>query len=138
MARVVAIVQDAYASNIARMGQPPVPTLDDCARWLAAAQLWGIKVQGCVKGALVLEDGTDALLIDDIAIDPTAQNTGLATACLVFAEAEASLRALLTLRLYNNASMIENLALCLYRGFAITHRATEYGYDRVHMAKSVA
>ena len=101
MARVVAIVQDAYAPNIARMGQPPAPTLDDCARRLAAAQLWGIKVQGCVKGALVLEDGTDALLIDDIAIDPTAQNTGLATAGLVFAETEASLRALLTLRLYN-------------------------------------
>ena len=136
--RVAAIVHAAYTPYIALMGQPPGPMLDDYAQRLAAGQLWVTETQGTVIGVLVLETGRDALLIDNIAIDPAAHGTGLGSLCLAFAESEARQRGLPALRLYTNALMTENVAYYSRRGFVETHRAIEHGYDRIYMAKPVA
>lgn len=133
----VRIVDQAYAPYVARLGKRPGPMLDDDARCLAARQLWVVELQSQAVGVLVLEDAGDALLIEDVAIYPAVQGSGLGTLCLGFAAQEAQHRKRAALRLYTNAAMTENIAFSVRHGFVETLRGTHRGFDRVFMAKAV-
>ncbi len=94
---------------------------------------------GVLAGVLVLEDAGDGtLLVDNVAVAPSAQGKGLGRALIAFAEAEAQRRGLCEVRLYTNVLMTENLALYGRLGFRETGRVSEKGYERVYMAKAAA
>ena len=92
-----------------------------------------------LAGILVLEEAGDgALLLDNVAVAPSAQGKGHGQALVAFAEAEAQRRRLREVRLYTNVLMTENLALYGRLGFRETGRVSEKGYERVYMAKTTA
>ena len=133
------LVQDAYGHYAARMGKPPGPMLDDHVRRIADGQAWGLEGAGELAGVLVLEDAEGgALLLDNVAISPSAQGKGYGRALVGFAEAEARRRGQGEVRLYTNVLMAENLALYGRLGFRETGRVSEKGYERVYMAKVTA
>ncbi len=133
------LVLDAYGHYVARLGKPPGPMLDDYARRVAAGQAWVLDEGGAFAGALVLEDAGDGtLLLDNVAVAPSAQGKGHGQALIAFAEAEARRRGCREVRLYANVLMTENLALYGRLGFRETGRVSEKGYERIYMAKAVA
>ncbi len=131
------LVQDAYGHYVARMGKPPGPMLDDHARRIADGQAWVLEEGDRLAGVLVLEDAPGgALLLDNVAVAPSAQGKGHGRALVAFAEEEARRRGHGEVRLYTNVLMVENLALYGRLGFRETGRVSEKGYERVYMAKA--
>jgi ribosomal protein S18 acetylase RimI-like enzyme len=129
------IVRDAYTKYIARIGKPPGPMLDDYAALIRGHQVW---VAGTpVQGAIVLLAEPDHLLLDNVAVDPAAQGTGLGRALIAFAEAEARRRGYTELRLYTHEKMTENIALYRRTGWTETGRGEEKGFARVFFRKAV-
>lgn len=107
---------DDYASLI---GQGLVHVLDD----------------GGVIGVVVLVPEPEAMLLDNVAVDPAAQGKGYGRLLLTFAEQEARRQGFGVIRLYTNVLMTENLALYPRLGYVETHRGEEKGYSRVYMEK---
>ena len=131
------LVQDAYGHYVARMGKPPGPMLDDYDRRIAEGQAWVLKQDGQIVGLLVLEDlPGGALLLDNVAVAPSAQGKGYGRVLVAFAEAEARRRGHNEVRLYTHVLMTENLALYARLGFRETGRVSEKGYERVYMSKA--
>jgi GNAT superfamily N-acetyltransferase len=132
------LVLDAYGHYIARMGKPPGPMLDDYDRRIADGQTWVLEEDGRLAGVLVLEDAEGgALLLDNVAVAPSARGKGHGRALMAFAEEEARRRGHCEVRLYTNVLMAENLRLYGRLGFRETGRGSEKGYERVYMAKAV-
>ena len=129
------VVHTAYAHYVPRIGKPPGPMLDDYAQRIAAAQTWVLDDAGRIVGILVLEEGADGFLLDNIAVLPECQGKGFGRAMIVAAEAEARRRGYREIRLYTHVLMTENIALYRRGGFVETHRISEKGYDRVYMTK---
>jgi len=133
--RLAAIVDDAYALYIPRIGGKPGPMLEDYAD-LAAQGLAHVWVdEGLILGLIVLLDGEGYLLLDNIAVAPEAQGKGIGRRLMAFVEAEALRRGYMELRLYTNERMTENLSLYPKLGFEETHRGRQAGFDRVFFRK---
>jgi GNAT superfamily N-acetyltransferase len=133
------LVLAAYGHYVARIDKPPGPMLDDYERRIADGQAWVLEESGQLAGLLVLEDkGDGTLLLDNVAVAPSAQGKGYGRALVAFAEAEARRRGHAELRLYTHVLMTENLALYARLGFRETGRVSEKGYERVYMAKTTS
>ena len=85
----------------------------------------------------MLQPATDYLLLDNIAVSPARQGSGLGRRLLAFAEAEALRRGYAEIRLYTHQTMEENQRLYASIGYEETGRGTEAGYDRVFMRKQL-
>ena len=129
------VVVEAYQRYVAVMGREPAPMLDDYAVRIAAGQTWVLEDAAGIGGVLVLEDGPDCFLLDNIAVRPDRQGMGFGRMLLDFAEAEAVRRGWNAVTLYTNVLMLENISLYTARGYVETGRRTENGFERVYMAK---
>ena len=133
------IVHAAYRPYIPRIGRPPGPMLDDYAHRVAAGQAWVLEDSpGRIAGILVLEEQSDALLLDNVAVLPDLHGKGIGRALIGFAEAEARRRGHLAIRLYTHVKMAENIRLYGRLGFVETAHVTEKGFERVYMEKILA
>jgi GNAT superfamily N-acetyltransferase len=130
-----AVVAVAYAPYVERMGRQPAPMSADYATAVARGEVWVAADDDAIAGLIVLVPAPDHLLLENVAVVPSAQGTGLGTRLLALAEAQARLRGLTEIRLYTNLAMTENLAYYPRRGYAETHRAQEDGYSRVYFTK---
>ena len=134
---VEAIVRAAYSCYVPRIGRKPGPMLDDYGALIRDGRVYVADRGGAVKGVLVLIPGRDAMLLDNVAVAPDAQGSGVGRAMLAFAERAAMEAGYATIKLYTNEAMTENLELYARTGYAETHRAEEKGLRRVYMAKAV-
>jgi ribosomal protein S18 acetylase RimI-like enzyme len=129
------IVNAAYVKYVARIGKPPGPMLDDYAALIRSHCVW---VAGePIAGLIVLIAEPDHLLLDNIAVDPTAQGTGLGRALMHFADTEARRRGYTELRLYTHQTMTENIALYARIGWTETGRSEQNGFARVFFRKAI-
>jgi ribosomal protein S18 acetylase RimI-like enzyme len=131
--RISAIARAAYAKYVPRIGREPAPMLAGYAAHIARGEVVVIETGGQVCGFLIAWPQADAYLVDNIAIDPVAQGHGLGRTLFDRAVDQARSFGLSALRLYTNAAMTENLALCRHIGFVETHRAMENKFNRVYM-----
>jgi ribosomal protein S18 acetylase RimI-like enzyme len=134
-AAVEAIVHEAYAIYIDRIGKPPGPMLDDYAALIAAGAVSVLEVDGGIAAIIVLLAKPDYLLLDNIAVNPNRQGQGLGRALMAFAEAEARRLGHDEVQLYTHEMMTENIALYTRLGFVETGRRHDAGYDRLFMTK---
>jgi ribosomal protein S18 acetylase RimI-like enzyme len=132
-ARLREIARAAYAKYVPRIGREPMPMGADFAPEIAAGHAFVVESEGEVAGYMVAWAEPDAYFIDNIAVDPTRQGTGLGRELINRAVEAARRHGLGAIRLYTNAAMHENLALYARIGFIETRRATEDGFDRVFM-----
>ena len=129
------VITAAYAKYLARMDRPPAPLLRDYA---AAAEDGGLWVTGSpVAGVILLSHAGTSLLVENIAVHPAAQGTGLGRRLMEFAEQEALRLKLGRLTLYTNEVMTENYAIYTHLGYREVGRRTEDGYRRIFMEKAV-
>jgi GNAT superfamily N-acetyltransferase len=129
------VVIAAYQHYVPVIGRKPAPMLDDYAARVAAGQLWVLQDAQGLAGVLVLEDGPDCFMLENIAVSPGRQGSGFGRQLLDFAEAEAARCGWKAVSLYTNALMLTNIAIYTARGYVETGRVTELGFQRVYMAK---
>jgi len=134
---IALIVDQAYRHYIPRIGKPPGPMLDDYAARVAEGAVWVLEEAAVIAAIVVLLPAPDYLLLDNIAVAPERQGSGLGRRLLAFAEAEASRRGYREIRLYTHQTMVENQRLYASIGYEETGRGAEAGYDRVFMRKQL-
>jgi ribosomal protein S18 acetylase RimI-like enzyme len=134
---IVRVVDAAYSPYIPRMRRKPGPMLDDYPARVQSGTAWVFDADGALAGLLVLLDGADHLLLENIAVDPVHHGTGVGRALLQFTEAEAVRRGYSEVQLYTHQTMTENIALYLRIGYRETGRRTHEGFRRVFFAKPV-
>jgi GNAT superfamily N-acetyltransferase len=132
------IVLSAYERYVAVIGTAPGPMLDDYAARIAADQVWVLQDADGIAGILVLENGPDCFLLDNIAIRPDRQGRGFGRLLLDFSEAEAARCGWGAITLYTHVLMVENIAIYAARGYVERERRSEKGFDRVYMEKRLA
>jgi GNAT superfamily N-acetyltransferase len=132
---VRAVVMAAYQRYVAVIGTPPGPMLDDYAARIAADQVWVRQDADEIAGVLVLENGPECFLLDNIAVRPDRQGLGVGRLLLDFSEAEAKRCGWNSITLYTNALMLENIAIYTARGYVECGRRSEKGFDRIYMVK---
>ncbi len=135
LASIRGVIAAAYGKYLARMDRPPAPLLRDYRGPVAAGAVWVIGDP--VTGVISLTEDGDSLLIENVAVDPSAQGTGSGRRLMDFAEQEAARRRLSRLTLYTNEVMTENYAIYTHLGYRELGRRTEDGYRRVFMAKEL-
>jgi GNAT superfamily N-acetyltransferase len=133
---VEAIVREAYSIYIERIGKPPGPMLDDYTALIAQGAVSVLdEADGEIVAIIVLLAKPDHLLLDNIAVRPDRQGSGLGRRLIAFAEDEARRLGYAELRLYTHEKMSENIVLYQRVGFVETGRGHQAGYDRVFMTK---
>jgi len=130
---VKAVTDAAYHHYIERIGVVPRPMESDHAATVAAGQVF---VTGDpLVGLVVLEEHEDHLFLDNIAVHPDAQGTGVGRRLLRFVDARARALGLPEVRLYTNAMMWENQKIYPKHGYEIVERRVDGPYDRIHYRK---
>ncbi len=129
------VVHEAYLLYVPRIGRTPAPMTADYAAAVRSGQAWVAVADGEVTGLLVLIACPGYLLIENIAVLPSAQRRGIGARLLMLAEDEARAHGLGEIRLYTNEGMTENLAYYPRHGYLETHRAEEDGFRRVFFSK---
>ena len=129
------IITAAYTNYLSRMELAPAPMLRDYAPVVQHGAVWvaGTPVAGLIS--LIPEE--DSLLIENLAVHPAAQGTGLGRALMDFAEQQARKLRLSRLTLYTHVVMTENQAIYAHLGYRETARRSEDGYHRVFMQKEL-
>ena len=130
--RVIAAAYDKYLS---RMDRPPAPFLHDYSSAIDSGAIW---VTGTpVAGLISLTAIDDVMLIENVAVHPAQQGTGLGRRLMEFAEQQARERRIHRLALYTNEVMTENQAIYAHLGYRVTDRRFEAGYRRVYLEKTL-
>jgi ribosomal protein S18 acetylase RimI-like enzyme len=109
--QITDLVQAAYGPYVQRVGGRPRPMTDDYA---AVVRDWTVTVAergGRVAGLIVLGADEEGFVIDNVAVDPSEQGTGVGRALLEEAEVAAQGVGFDSIYLYTHERMTENLAL---------------------------
>ena len=131
-----AIIRAAYAKYLSQMPKPPAPVLRDYTSYIEQGTVW---VDGePITGVISLTPMADSLLVENIAVHPAVQGTGLGTKLMRFAEQQATERNLPRLTLYTHEVMTENQAIYAHLGYREVERRAEDGYRRIYMEKVLA
>jgi ribosomal protein S18 acetylase RimI-like enzyme len=135
--KIAAFQRAAYQRNRAILGVEPMPLKADYAKILRDYEAWLYESEGKIAGVLILEPGSDDLLIWSVATAPDARGTGLGNRLLVAAETRARELGKDLIRLYTGELLVDNVAWYQRRGYAIER--TEALSDRriVHMKKTI-
>jgi GNAT superfamily N-acetyltransferase len=131
--RTIAVA--AYGHYVPRIGRTPAPMTADYLTAARCGQAWVAAENGEVTGFIVLLSRPGYLLLENVAVLPSAQGRGIGARLLAFAEERARGLGLPEIRLYTNAAMTENLAYYPRHGYTETHRARQDGFDRVFFRK---
>jgi GNAT superfamily N-acetyltransferase len=131
------IASRAYAPYVDRIGRKPGPMTQDYDALIGAGRVQVIDRGGIVQAILVLIPEDDAMLLDNVAVAPSAQGAGLGRTLLEHAEQCARQLGYGSIRLYTNEAMTENIDLYARIGYVETHRGEEAGLKRVYMTKAL-
>ena len=110
----------------------------DYERLVARGEVWVATVRDEVVGVLVLRPGPGSLFLENVAVAPARQGSGIGSALLAFAEEHARGLGLPEITLYTNERMTENLAFYPARGYVEMERRFDEGFHRVFFRKPLA
>jgi GNAT superfamily N-acetyltransferase len=134
-AAMEAVASEAYRVYVPRIGRPPAPMSADYAMNASGGLAWVAEQDGEIVALLVLAVERDHLLLENVAVRPSAQGRGIGARLLALAEDQARAAGRDEIRLYTNEAMTENLAYYGRHGYAQTHRAEQDGFRRVFFSK---
>lgn len=134
LAAIRACARAAYARYVAAIGREPAPMVADFAALITAGAVHVIAAPDLL-GFIVFYPQDGAMLLENVAILPTAAGRGLGRRLIDFCEDQARRQGLPRVQLYTNAKMTENLAIYPRLGYTQTDRRIEDGFDRVYFEK---
>lgn len=132
---VAECVDAAYVKYVPRIGKKPAPMLADYPGLIASGSVYVVGEASNIRAVLVIELRDDHLFIENVAVHPEHQGTGLGRRMMDFAEQQALGNGLDEIRLYTHEMMAENLTYYPRLGYEEVDRRTEDGYNRVFMRK---
>jgi ribosomal protein S18 acetylase RimI-like enzyme len=110
--RLAEIARAAYARYVERLGgREPRPMSEDYAAVVVAKQVLVAERDGELVGLVVLDVDAEGFVVDNVAVDPEHEGTGVGRALLSAAEAEAARAGHDSIYLYTHERMTENIAL---------------------------
>ncbi len=130
-----ALAREAYGHYVERIGREPPPMVADFALDVDQGRAWVAQQEGRIVGLLVLEVAEDHVLLENVAVAPASQGTGIGRRLLRLAEDQAQARGLAQVRLYTHETMTENQEYYARHGYRETHRASDHGLRRVFFTK---
>lgn len=140
------LAREAYGHYVERIGREPGPMSFDYDAVVREADCWIVVTRIAGSGTatsdddiayLVLRDGPDHLVLDNVAVSPGRQGQGIGTRLLEFAEQQADERGFNDIRLFTHETMVENIAFYGRHGYVETERREEYGLRRVFFVKHI-
>jgi GNAT superfamily N-acetyltransferase len=75
------LARAAYQHYVPRIGREPMPMTADYDAAVAGGHAWVAEEGGRIVALLVLEPAADHLLIENLAVDPDRQGSGLGGRC---------------------------------------------------------
>ncbi len=135
--RLTDLVQRAYEHYVERIGGPPRPMTDDYGDVVRDGQVTVAERAGQIVGLIVLAVDAEGSVIDNVAVDPSHQGTGIGRALLEFAEAAARRAGFDSIYLYTHEKMTENLALYSRLGYAEYDRRRRGEASIVYLRKQL-
>jgi len=84
------LVDESFGKYVERIGKPPAPMLADYAGMLDTSRIWVLERGDDVIAVLVTQDQGDHLLLDTVAVAPSAQGGGYGRRLLELAERDAA------------------------------------------------
>jgi ribosomal protein S18 acetylase RimI-like enzyme len=135
--RLTELVQAAYGHYVERLGGPPRPLTDDYSQVVRNSPVTVAELDGEIAGLIVLGVNAEGFLVDNVAVDPSHQGTGVGRALLEHAEAAARRAGFDSIYLYTHEKMTENLSLYARIGY-IEYDRRPHGDDHlVYLRKSL-
>lgn len=135
---VEALVQAAYGPWVEVIGAVPGPMQDDYAPAIDEGVVQVMDDAEGVVALLILRPREDSLLLENIAVAPRAQGTGLGRRLMAEADRVARAQGLPRIILYTHAKMAANIAIYERAGFVQVEERHERGLHRVYMEKSLS
>lgn len=130
-----ALVHDAYVGYVEEMGFRPRPMDDEYSEKLGRLEAWVVPGDGRLDGLLILDPREDHMWVDNVAVNPDAQERGIGGKLLELAEERAANLALGELRLLTHQTMLRNQDIYKHLGWQEYHRGVEDGRERVWFKK---
>jgi ribosomal protein S18 acetylase RimI-like enzyme len=115
--RLTELVQAAYGPYVERLGGRPRPITDDYAEVVRRSSVTVAERGGEVVGMIVLGVDDEGFFVDNVAVDPSHQGSGVGRALLEHAETVARGEGFDSIYLYTHALMTENLAMYSRAGY---------------------
>ena len=128
--RLTELVEAAYGHYVERIGRLPRPMTDDYANVVRDFEVTVAELGGEIVGLLALGINDEGFVVDNVAVDPSHQGSGVGRTLLELAEAEARRAGFDSLYLYTHEKATENLALYSRIGYVEYDRRL-HGEDRI-------
>jgi len=135
VAAIKALVEDAYAHYVERLGRRPAPMTTDYSQLVQNGNVWCLVLGEDLCGLVVLRKEVDHILVSNIAVAKNRQGQGFGRQLLDYADLVARSDNIEELRLYTNELIHENLSFYARLGWEEYDRAEKDGYRRVFMRK---
>ncbi|MDZ3838368.1 MAG: GNAT family N-acetyltransferase [Rhodospirillales bacterium] len=132
-----ALLEAAYAIYVPRMGRLPVTMEGDFAAAVRDDLIWVVTDGAGLLAVLHLRLRPDHLFVEDVAVRPDRQRQGIGKRLLAFSEEEGRRRGHGEIRLFTNATMVENAGLYAGLGYREYHREPVRGTDVIYMRKAL-
>lgn len=132
---LAALVHDAYVHYVERIGREPGPMTKDYRDVIDERQVTVAEDEDGIAGVVVVGPSDDGFLIDNVAVQPSKQGTGIGRKLLERAEEQARAAGYDSIYLYTNEEMTENQALYKRLGYVEYDRRARLGLTRVFLRK---
>lgn len=134
--RLAQIARAAYAPYVPLIGREPPPMLQDFPADIAAGRCW---VAGDPPvGYVVAYPREHDWMLENVAVAPEAQGSGLGRILVRYAEVMAKAAGARAVVLYTNTKMARNREIYPSLGYAETGVFKESGLERVYFRKELS
>ncbi|MER5171837.1 GNAT family N-acetyltransferase [Thioclava kandeliae] len=135
-AAIRACAIEAYTPYIARMGREPAPMGADYAAQIARGVVY-VEEEESLLGFITFYDEGDHILLENVAVTQAVRGRGTGRKLIGLCEAAAQALGK-PVRLYTNATMVENLEIYPRLGYTKIDEREENGFHRVYFEKNPA
>jgi ribosomal protein S18 acetylase RimI-like enzyme len=128
--RLTELVHAAYGHYVERFGGTPRPMRDDYADVVRRFDVTVAESGGEVLGLIAVGPDEEGFVVDNVAVDPSAQGTGVGRLLLEHAEARAREAGFDSIYLYTHERATENLELYERIGY-VEYDRRDRGWARI-------
>ncbi|UVK96585.1 GNAT family N-acetyltransferase [Pseudomonas sp. B21-048] len=130
--------EQAYVRYVPMIGRKPAPMVANFVAQIAAGMVYvATDDQATFQGFIVFYAEEEHILLENVAVLPSAAGRGVGRALISFCEDAARQRGMNGVHLYTNEKMTDNLAIYPKLGYVKVAQRTEDGFKRVYFEKSL-
>ncbi|WJD60857.1 GNAT family N-acetyltransferase [Pseudomonas kurunegalensis] len=130
--------EQAYARYVPLIGRKPAPMTADFARQIADGVVYvATDDRAVLQGFIVFYAEHGHMLLENVAVLPSAAGQGVGKALIRFCEDAARQQGVGAVHLYTNEKMTENLSIYPKLGYVNVGQRTEDGFKRVYFEKTL-